>query len=45
MMEGGLLLSPSLGDEDGHFIYVHPELWREAMREFLVDVGMLPKAP
>ena len=40
-----LLLTPPTPD-DGHFVYHRPELWGEALKDFLRDIGALkPEAP
>lgn len=39
-----LSLSPPI-QGDGHFIYNRPELWRKAMRDYLVEINGTPREP
>jgi dienelactone hydrolase len=38
-----LSLSPPIAG-DGHFVYHKPELWREALKEFLGEIGVLKES-
>jgi pimeloyl-ACP methyl ester carboxylesterase len=38
-----LLLQPPI-EGDGHYIYHKPELWRAALKEYLGDIDVLPRA-